>query len=153
MTTGPAATQIHYFLLPGLFGGMAISGESGCLSSLRTGANTPVAPGTWGTGAVVGEWHGVEVDDAGRVTHLNLSSNQLKGEIPAALGQLSQLQRLSLYKNGLSGKIPPELGQLSALAWLDLSHNRLTGSLPAELQHAFGDSLRRRRTPPAEGGT
>ena len=42
---------------------------------------------------------------------LELTSNQLTGEIPAELGNLSNLQELSLWDNQLTGEIPAELGQ------------------------------------------
>ncbi|XP_058076456.1 receptor-like protein EIX1 [Magnolia sinica] len=60
---------------------------------------------------------------------LDLSRNQLNGNIPAALGGLSSLQELSLQENQLNGTIPTTLGQLSNLGWLDLSDNSLTGNV------------------------
>ena len=62
-----------------------------------------------------------------------LHSNQLTGEIPVELSQLSQLQRLYLSGNRLTGEIPVELSQLSQLLSLVLSSNRLTGEIPVEL--------------------
>ena len=52
---------------------------------------------------------------------MNLSNNQLSGEIPPELAGLSNLETLYLDGNQLSGEIPPELGGLSNLAFLDLS--------------------------------
>ncbi|XP_058075935.1 receptor-like protein EIX2 [Magnolia sinica] len=60
---------------------------------------------------------------------LNLSENQLNGNIPEALGGLSSLKELSLSGNQLNGTIPTTLGQLSNLSWLDLSYNSLTGNV------------------------
>ncbi|NJO16967.1 MAG: hypothetical protein HC877_14875 [Thioploca sp.] len=57
------------------------------------------------------------------------STNQLSGEIPACLGQLSQLKRLSLANNTLSGSIPETLCQLTQLQYLDLSANELINGL------------------------
>ena len=45
----------------------------------------------WLSGRPLDEWHGVTTDSDGRVTALNLSSNSLKGALPAALGGLSNL--------------------------------------------------------------
>ena len=58
---------------------------------------------------------------------LDLSGNQLSGEIPPQLGSLSNLDWLDLGFNQLSGGIPPELGSLFNLLLLHLSENRLMG--------------------------
>ena len=57
----------------------------------------------------------------------------MTGDIPAELGNLSNLQELYLYDNELTGDIPTELGNLSNLAWLYLSGNQLTGDIPTEM--------------------
>ncbi|NEP78165.1 MAG: DUF4347 domain-containing protein [Okeania sp. SIO3B3] len=82
--------------------------------------------------SVVNDWYGVTVV-GDRVTILNLSSNQLTGEIPEQLGNLSSLQTLLLYSNQLSGEIPSELGNLSNLQRLELYSNQLTGEIPEQL--------------------
>ena len=78
----------------------------------------------------VSEWHGVTVTD-GRVTGLDLSDNNLSGEMPVELGNLDSLEVLYLDSNSLSGEIPSELGNLSELSSLDVSNNAITsvGSL------------------------
>ena len=58
----------------------------------------------------------------------------LSGEIPAELGNLSNLIVLNLQDNGLSGEIPAELGNLSNLETLLLYDNTsLMGALPQSL--------------------
>ena len=89
--------------------------------------------GNWLSNAPMGEWHGVITDSDGRVTHLDLRTNQLTGEIPVELGDLTNLTKLHLSGNQLSGEIPAELGTLTSLRWLWLSSNQLTGEIPAEL--------------------
>ncbi len=64
---------------------------------------------------------------------LSLYDNRLTGEIPLALGNLSNLIALYLSDNELSGAIPPGMGQLSGLQNLSLGNNRLSGSIPSEL--------------------
>lgn len=88
------------------------------------------------------EWYGVVVDSFGRVTELRLQNNRVGGEIPAELGQLTNLRRLLLYRdfwhsvwysNPIRGEIPVELGQLTNLEELNLTENDLSGEIPAAL--------------------
>ena len=87
----------------------------------------------WLSNEPLSEWHRVETDKDGRVTALRLVANELSGEIPAELGNLTNLQVLSLSINTLSGEIPAELGNLTNLQVLSLSANTLSGEIPAEL--------------------
>ena len=87
----------------------------------------------WLTNAPVGHWQGVTTDSQGRVTELNLTSNQLKGEIPPELANLTNLKVLALGGNELTGPIPTWLGGLTNLEELRLWENELTGTIPAEL--------------------
>ena len=87
----------------------------------------------WLTNAPVGHWQGVTTDSQGRVTELNLTSNQLKGEIPPELANLTNLKVLALGGNELTGPIPTWLGGLTNLEELYLWENELTGTIPAEL--------------------
>ena len=80
-----------------------------------------------------GEWHGVTIDADGRVIRLNLSNNQLSGEIPSSMGSLTNLEELWLADNQLTGEIPPELGNFANLDELYLWGNELTGEIPVEL--------------------
>ncbi|MCL4858164.1 MAG: fibronectin type III domain-containing protein [Caldilineaceae bacterium] len=74
-------------------------------------------------------WHGVTCS-GGRVTELNLSSNNLKGSLPPQIGNFPMLNNLAVRANQLSGSIPAEIGQLTALTRLTLSENQLTGDIP-----------------------
>ena len=87
----------------------------------------------WLTNEALSEWHGLDTDANGRVTGLRLENNGLIGEIPAELGDLTNLIALRLYSNSLSGEIPVELGGLANLEELSLRGNALTGEIPAEL--------------------
>ncbi|KAB5529980.1 hypothetical protein DKX38_020061 [Salix brachista] len=59
-----------------------------------------------------------------------LYSNNISGQIPSDLGNLTTLLSLDLYLNSFTGLIPDTLGKLSKLRFLDLSNNRLSGVVP-----------------------
>ena len=109
--------------------------ERGVLEVLYqdTGGAVWLNQGNWLSDRPLGQWHGVEVDTAGRVIALRLQRNDLTGAIPPELGRLTELRRLWLFENKLTGPLPPELGSLAKLENLHLSSNRLTGALPPEL--------------------
>ncbi|KAM7252588.1 hypothetical protein ACFE04_000475 [Oxalis oulophora] len=89
-----------------------------------------------------------------RLVYLDMSGNQLSGEISNALSRvhnlrhlnlaynrftsqkfpqiemLSGLEYLNLSKTNLIGHIPSKISQLSGLHALDLSHNHLSGHIP-----------------------
>ena len=88
----------------------------------------------WAADTPMSEWEGVTTDGTPlRVTQLNLSRKGLTGEIPAQLGNLSNLTQLNLRSNQLTGDIPAELGNLSNLTFLGLYNNQLTRELPQSL--------------------
>ena len=72
-----------------------------------------------------------------------LSNNQLTGEIPEELGNLTNLRSLRLQINRLSGEIPTGLGDLMTLESLYLAGNRLTGCVPASLRGVASHDLAR----------
>ncbi len=108
--------------------------ESDILALLHdaTGGEDWIRADNWLTDRPLGTWHGVAVDDAGRVIGLDLSDNGLQGEIPPELVSLTGLVTLDLSNNELSGPVPPQL-TLPALKLLDLSLNLLSGSIPPAL--------------------
>ena len=83
--------------------------------------------------------HGVTLDTArsypgtGRVSKIDLPSNQLSGPIPSELSNLTGLTELWFRSNRLSGSIPTELGNITGLTELWLDVNQLSGSIPAAL--------------------
>ena len=96
----------------------------------------------WLSDAPLGDWYGVNTNDSGRVTGLQLTGvwspgrripHGLTGSIPPELGDLTGLITLDLGVNLLTGSIPPELGKLTNLIFLNVTGNELTGEIPAEL--------------------
>ncbi|XP_010253421.1 PREDICTED: LRR receptor-like serine/threonine-protein kinase GSO2 [Nelumbo nucifera] len=64
------------------------------------------------------------------LTSLDLSNNNLGGEIPEELTNLHGLQSLNLSENHLIGRIPKNIDRLTSLESLDLSRNQLSGGIP-----------------------
>ncbi|CAE7939507.1 GSO1 [Symbiodinium sp. KB8] len=79
----------------------------------------------------------VKVKD-GRVVGISASRRQLKGNIPAELGNLTALQNLDLAMNQLTGEIPTEIHKLTRLRYLNLFDNKLTGPIPKEVGKMAG---------------
>ncbi|XP_062162226.1 receptor-like protein EIX2 [Alnus glutinosa] len=65
-----------------------------------------------------------------RLVNLNLSMNHLIGRIPEKIGDLHMLESLDLSINELSGPIPESLSSLTFLNHLNLSFNNLSGKIP-----------------------
>ena len=87
----------------------------------------------WLSEEPLGTWHGVTTDNSGHVTSLDLSRNDLSGQIPGELAGLRLLEDLRLSNNDLTGTIPTTLGALTNLKQLRLQENSLRGSIPSEL--------------------
>ncbi|KMT16127.1 hypothetical protein BVRB_3g052890 [Beta vulgaris subsp. vulgaris] len=64
---------------------------------------------------------------------VDLSGNELQGDIPYGISNLTGLISLDLSRNNLSGGIPLNIGQLTSLDFLDLSNNHLSGEIPISL--------------------
>ncbi|GLU08670.1 hypothetical protein SLE2022_255690 [Rubroshorea leprosula] len=65
---------------------------------------------------------------------LNLSHNYLTGSIPENIGDMKSLETLDLSVNSLSSSIPPSMSSLTFLNHLNLSNNHLIGSIPSSTQ-------------------
>ncbi|KAB2598719.1 receptor-like protein 12 [Pyrus ussuriensis x Pyrus communis] len=69
--------------------------------------------------------------EAPNLFNLDLSDNQLSGELPTCWMQFRSLFVLNMAKNNLSGKIPSSLGYLKDVVLLRLQDNKLSGELPS----------------------
>ena len=81
----------------------------------------------WDAAVPMVDWDGVTV--VARVTVLLLNNKDLRGVLPAALNRLTGLTQLNLSHNQLSGEIP-DLSGLTALEILHLNNNQLSGPVP-----------------------
>ncbi|XP_026438672.1 MDIS1-interacting receptor like kinase 2-like, partial [Papaver somniferum] len=61
---------------------------------------------------------------------LDLSQNELAGEIPSDLGKLNKLVELNLSHNKLSGSVPNSFSEMLSLTVVDISYNELSGPIP-----------------------
>lgn len=87
----------------------------------------------WGSDLPVSEWFGINVNIDGLVTSISLTENNLTGEIPTGLYEISNLKQLNFYYNNISGEVPADLGKIKDLELLYLGHNEFTGPIPSEL--------------------
>ncbi|XP_014522472.1 receptor-like protein 12, partial [Vigna radiata var. radiata] len=83
-----------------------------------------------------------EIEGLLGLVSLNLSRNQLTGKIPSNVGELTSLEFLDLSRNQLVGSIPSSLAQIDRLTVLDLSHNYLSGKIPTGTQLQSFDALK-----------
>ncbi|CAL4992527.1 unnamed protein product [Urochloa decumbens] len=65
---------------------------------------------------------------------LNLSRNHLGGNVRSRIGMMQSLESLDLSRNKLSGEIPASLSNLTFLSYLDLSYNNFIGRIPSGSQ-------------------
>lgn len=84
-------------------------------------------------------WYGVTCQ-AGHVSEINLTNNNLAGPLPAQLSSLVSLQVLDLMNSeatvgGLVGSVPAGLGSLTQLRTLNLTGHQLTGPIPLQLNN------------------
>ena len=67
------------------------------------------------------------------VLFLDLSHNELSGDLPREVCNLAHLQFLYLNNNALEGELGPDIEKLASLKTLNLSGNQLTGQLEPSL--------------------
>ena len=92
----------------------------------------------WDRNLHLRDWECIEIDESlegkYKVTEIDLSNNQLTGEIPKEIGKLINLKLLKLGNNQLLGEIPKEIGKLINLKRLFLYNNQLSWEIPKEVQ-------------------
>ncbi|KAB8114397.1 hypothetical protein EE612_053788 [Oryza sativa] len=88
---------------------------------------------SWNDSNHLCSWEGVSCSSKNppRVTSIDLSNQNLAGNISPSLGNLTFLKHLSLATNEFTGRIPESLGHLRRLRSLYLSNNTLQGIIPS----------------------
>ncbi|XP_051131570.1 putative leucine-rich repeat receptor-like serine/threonine-protein kinase At2g24130 [Andrographis paniculata] len=71
--------------------------------------------------------------NSSNLQEIDLAGNNLGGELPSIIGDLSALVQINLDSNLIHGPIPPQISRLVNLTLLNLSNNFLDGSVPSEL--------------------
>ena len=81
----------------------------------------------------VSTWFGVTVEND-RVSEIIFQGNNLNGNLPAEIGDLTALRTLDLrFNNGLSDSFPIEICQLLNLEYIDFYQCRFYGDIPSEI--------------------
>ena len=115
----------------------------------ETGGQEWLRSDNWLSDTPLNQWYGVSTGPKGRVTHLHLFGNHLRGRIPPELGDLEYLELLDLSSqppgtrvvdartNTLLGSLPVELGKLSQLRVMNLEWSHGSGRF--SIPRSFGD--------------
>lgn len=85
---------------------------------------------SWPINEPVTQWEGVTIAD-NHVTEIRMLFNNLNGEIPSSINQLTHLKVLELSFNNLSGNLPETLGDIKTLEVLALNGNFIEGQIPS----------------------
>ncbi|KAL7449963.1 hypothetical protein ACHAWC_001964 [Mediolabrus comicus] len=64
------------------------------------------------------------------LTELDMSNNNIVGQLPNDVGDLKNLKSFNAAHNRLTGSLPPSIGNLSFLRELNLMNNNLDGVVP-----------------------
>jgi len=91
--------------------------------STSHGKNNRDRQGTWLTDFPVCRWEGIECDQSGSVIGMNMSHNELVGQLPAEINLLSGCEVLDVSHNALTGTLP-DMSALSGLRRLRLGNNQ-----------------------------
>src|SRR6478672_1372648 len=111
--------------------------EKNALVKLYNNTNGAQWSNKWDMKAPVEKWYGVKVLND-KVVGIDLSNNNLTGELPKEIGNLTSLQSLNLFRNNISGNLPASIGNLKFLKTMNLAFNKLTGPIPAAVGNMVG---------------
>lgn len=84
----------------------------------------------WDLTKSITTWTGLNGNSQGCVTSIFFETDDLNGEFPTAITQLSSLESLHLKCKNIEGSIPAEIGRLSKLLNLTIVGTEMTGIIP-----------------------
>ena len=88
----------------------------------------------WCSDKPLDEWYGVYTNYKGRVNWIDLQNNNLKGEIPESIENLTAISSFYLGSNpAISGKLPQSLGRMMQMENLAIYYTNVTGTIPDNL--------------------
>nr|CAB3449158.1 unnamed protein product [Digitaria exilis] len=105
------------------------SADAAALGNLYTSWNSPSQLAGWsasGGDPCGAKWQGITCSGAG-VTEMDLSNNNLQGQIPYQLPP--NLTYLNLASNNFSHELPYSITNLASIEYLNLSHNSLSNQM------------------------
>jgi len=116
-----------------LHGGVLLSDSLALVAFYNsTNGDTWTDNTNWLSNEPIDDWEGIVVEN-GRVNNLALTENNLIGNLPLEIGDLTYLNKIILWDNMLSGNIPSEIGNLKSIEGLYLNNNQLSGSIPTTI--------------------
>ena len=98
--------------------------EKDALVKLYIATNGSQWKNKWDLNEPVSKWYGVKLSED-KVISLDLSNNNLVGELPAEIGSLIYLQKLKLTRNSISGVIPESIGNMKLLKIINRGNLKL----------------------------
>ena len=87
---------------------------------------------SWDLDQPITEWYGVTIEND-QIVAINLSFNNLTGNLPSEISKLTSLRTLNLAFNKLEGKLPKTLTEMTSLETLQLFSNNFSGAIPTDI--------------------
>ncbi|XP_023754857.2 receptor-like protein EIX1 [Lactuca sativa] len=123
--------------IPSCLSNLTIMVQQGFSQLQNLDPNNPLIRYSYNVDHVMIQWQGSEREfirsNMKLLRSIDLSSNNLTGEIPYQITNLDQLIALNLSMNALFGKIPWNISEMKNLLTLDLSRNKFSGEIPSTM--------------------